>query len=1011
MLLKAIFFASPSLIEEVGAFLRGGEVDEKEQQKILVSIFKYYLRATYRCTPFGLFAGISLAEIGSTTSLTLTSRNNYQIKTRLDTHLLSIIAQKIASDEQVRDSITWYANNTIYEIGQKIRFIEYRISNKSRTHHLTQVDSSSYLRNVLNRAQRGATRNDLAAMLISDKITREEALGFVDEMIAVRLLVSELEPLVTGSEYHFQLIEKLSKSLLVNHSEKIRTLVEELKRLDCSENKSEISNYQTLLGKVAEDLPGVDKGQIFQCDLLKPGVGCSIGENVIVELNRAITLLNTITDEPDKTRLADFIEKFTKRYESQEKPLLEVLDLESGIGFPVNENHSADRAPLLDNLHWEDTSLSLGYRVKINKWNKYLFEKFHQAISRGEIEIELADDEIASHFRHQVNASQFLPDSAFTLCSIVAASAEEINNGNFRLYHEITAGPSAANSFGRFCFMNEDLTALTKQALKQEEALRPDCVYAEITHIPHSRIGNILMRPAFRRYEIPILTRPSVHQEDVIALNDLMISIKKGRIVLRSRRLDKEVIPRLTTAHNFTMNPLPVYHFLGDLQFQNIKGNLSWNWGVLKEMPFLPRVRYRKIILAKATWTISLAQLSPGRAPNDGDLGRMLIEFFKVKRIPNHVTLVQGDNQLPIDIRNSYCASILAHELRKHNTIVIQESLFAGDDLALKGPEGGFTNEIVIPWIKKISGEPSNALTGTNRQHHVGERDYPPGSEWHYVKIYCAVKTADLILVEVIKPLVEELLRESIIQKFFFIRYYDPDHHLRIRFHGQGLFFAQVTERLNTALEPFIASNLIFNIQTEMYSREIERYGAKNINNTESLFFADSVATLEILSLLEGDEGDDLRWKLAIKGVNDMLDAFNFSLAIKKDLMYSLSIGFAKEFNADDQETKKQLSAKFRECRPSIRLMFEEEVDQGNELFTVWQIFQRRKEAIASCAGEINNLVAQKELSVGILDLLASYIHMFLNRFLRSKQRLHEMVIYDLLHQHYKSLLAQHKTK
>ncbi|MFM8913313.1 MAG: lantibiotic dehydratase C-terminal domain-containing protein [Flammeovirgaceae bacterium] len=34
-------------------------------------------------------------------------------------------------------------------------------------------------------------------------------------------------------------------------------------------------------------------------------------------------------------------------------------------------------------------------------------------------------------------------------------------------------------------------------------------------------------------------------------------------------------------------------------------------------------------------------------------------------------------------------------------------------------------------------------------------------------------------------------------------------------------------------------------------------------------------------------------------------------------------------------------------------------------------------------------------------------MHMFLNRFLRSKQRMQEMVIYDMLHQHYKSQLAR----
>jgi len=40
---------------------------------------------------------------------------------------------------------------------------------------------------------------------------------------------------------------------------------------------------------------------------------------------------------------------------------------------------------------------------------------------------------------------------------------------------------------------------------------------------------------------------------------------------------------------------------------------------------------------------------------------------------------------------------------------------------------------------------------------------------------------------------------------------------------------------------------------------------------------------------------------------------------------------------------------------------------------------------------------------------MASYSHMMVNRLFKSKQRLHEMVLYDFLHRYYKSEIARQK--
>lgn len=62
------------------------------------------------------------------------------------------------------------------------------------------------------------------------------------------------------------------------------------------------------------------------------------------------------------------------------------------------------------------------------------------------------------------------------------------------------------------------------------------------------------------------------------------------------------------------------------------------------------------------------------------------------------------------------------------------------------------------------------------------ERKCIPGTEWLYLKIYTGIKTSDIILKEVITPLIEYFQADNYISKWFFIRYNDPESHLRIRF-------------------------------------------------------------------------------------------------------------------------------------------------------------------------------------------------------------------------------------
>src|SRR2546423_10416900 len=75
---EAIYIASPELYQEFQKWQQGNLTDKKEVDKLLLSLFRYLLRMTTRCTPYGLFAGCAVGEIGETSQIQLAHPDQYK---------------------------------------------------------------------------------------------------------------------------------------------------------------------------------------------------------------------------------------------------------------------------------------------------------------------------------------------------------------------------------------------------------------------------------------------------------------------------------------------------------------------------------------------------------------------------------------------------------------------------------------------------------------------------------------------------------------------------------------------------------------------------------------------------------------------------------------------------------------------------------------------------------------------------------------------------------------------
>lgn len=287
----------------------------------------------------------------------------------------------------------------------------------------------------------------------------------------------------------------------------------------------------------------------------------------------------------------------------------------------------------------------------------------------------------------------------------------------------------------------------------------------------------------------------------------------------------------------------------------------------------------------------------------------------------------------------------------------------------------------------------------------MAQRIFIPGSEWLYFKIYTGTKTADQILIRGIYPYVRNLYANNKIDRYFFIRYTDPDFHIRFRIHipefsNYNDIFREFVQRF----QPNIEDGSIKKIMCDTYVREIERYGTETIEYTEELFRIDSAAVMELLSgftNIPSEDKETVRWKTALLLLDDTLSAFGYDLKEKLRMLRQMSDSYKQEFRFTSHNYTKQLNDKYRAQRSAIDQLF---ASERNALYA--DVLEYRKRQFIVIAQKI-----QQSLTTTVFpkqdDLLFSIEHMTMNRWFRSHNRLHELVVYDFLRKYYESKQAK----
>jgi class I lanthipeptide synthase len=416
-----------------------------------------------------------------------------------------------------------------------------------------------------------------------------------------------------------------------------------------------------------------------------------------------------------------------------------------------------------------------------------------------------------------------------------------------------------------------------------------------------------------------------------------------------------------------------------------------------------------RTVLSLACWAVDGKTLREW-GETEGAPRFAAVQRFRAKaRLPRWVSLRDGDNQLPVDLDNALSVETFVHLVKGRSRILLDE-LFPGPDaLCVEGREGRYVHEVVVPFVRQAPAE-QPARPAPAPVPRSTPRRFPPGSEWLYLKLYGGAASLDRLMGSTLGEGIQKVMGSGAADRWFFLRYKDPEEHVRLRFHGTpARLDAEVWPALRAACAASLEEGTGWRVQLDTYEREVERYGGPvGVELSEELFTADSEAVLAMLQAYPGDAGAELRWRMVLKGMDALLDDLGLTLEGKLAVEERARAAFHAEFWVD-KRFEEQLGQRYRRESRSLETLLTASPDARGLAQAGLVALRRRSERLRPVVERLLQAEREGRLSVPVERLADSYLHMHINRMMVEDQRAQELIFHDFLVRLYRSRLARMK--
>jgi len=978
--------------------------EDKKDADAPGKLLRYQIRMSTRPTPYGIFAGVALGKFGEATNVLIEASTSTR-RARPDMEWLFSLVGELEARPEIRRQLRVMKHPAAFVSSGRVFLAD-----------PTPLKDAAHLPVISIRESRAVsaalihTKDYVQYQFLAENLCREleadteKVDKLLTELWQQGLLLSDLRPPLTDmhpAEYVMQRL--LSLPVPPPEAERLKSAIGALDQWDALDPYKAATEWPALEKTLKDILPLATTP--IQVDLALSTKQASINAEVANEAARLADILLRMTPAPPGSgNLGSYRAAFEGRYgHDREVPLLELLDPNIGLG-PSTGNYGGYGGGGMNAQRMAARSETL-QSIALS------------ALSEHRAEVEL-DDATLKRLSTWDPEPESLPLSLDLSVFVIAGSAAGVDEGKF----QVALGPNlGANQAGRYLGRFADLLdqpgeeALAEIARLESEHV-PDATWAELVYMPRRlRSGNVVVRSAVRSYEIPVGIGAGVPEDQVIPLSELTVGIHNGRFQVRWRKNGKVVIVR--AGHMLTNFQAPqICRFLSDIMEDGMAQISMFDWGPASSYPFLPRVTSGRAILSPARWRITQAVRDKELSASEDGFAERLARFRKSWNMSRHVYIAIGDNRLLLDLEAPDQAEELRTELagiRESGAIVLHEALPAPEHAWVRGvpddsgdsngvAEGHYLSELIVPLILRpfarkepvqqttaAAGdeEPKSAVTPVS----AANRLRPPGSDWLFAKLYCPAVLEEEFLTGAVRDFCHDISRKTLANGWFFVRYNDPDPHIRLRFRGDP-------NRLISGLLPevcswggeMIAEGICQRVAFDTYDREIERYGgAAGMSAVEAIFTADSPAAVDLLAVLRKTSELD-RLVLVVASIDDLLNSMGLDVS-RRLAWYKARVKSPHSSGSDFRERKNALREIFGSVDGFAKLPGSAEI---------LQIFAERRRSLASIAQRLTALEDKRELNQTRDIIFQSVIHMHCNRLAGADRSIEERALGLLLRVH-----------
>ncbi|WP_406307993.1 lantibiotic dehydratase [Streptomyces griseoaurantiacus] len=821
---EALHHSSPALATQVRALCTAERPALRDVQRAALSVARYLLRAQHRATPFGLFAGVATAEFGP--QVRASWGEEHVAVGRAGAEWLAAVVERLELCPDLLERLPVVVNNTVAYRGGRLVVPFQPDVHDDRTR---AVEASLALTGPV-RAVLAAARLPIRFGTLVDKLQAEfpeagpeKARQLLAELVQRRVLITGLHAPSTETDalgYLVGQLDAVDAGSLAPVAETVRELHAVRAGLkECATH----GGRDSVAVRMRDLVPGLRRYPVA-LDLRLDGQ-IVLPEAVAREIERAALILTHLSSRPYGTAAWNkYHQRFYERYGiGTMVPLMEVV-ADSGTGYPDGYPGAPAGAR----------------RPRVSARDDALVRLAQAAALDGRDEVILTDEQIETL---DVGPDEpRLPPHLEIGVRVHASSLEELQRGRFRL-EIVSVSRGVGVSMGRFLSV---LAPADREAVVAELADLPaadgDTVPAQLSFPPLLPGSAHVTRSPQVLLTVISLQEHRPPQDTVLTPEDLAVGCDGRRMYLAAPERGHRVEAVGMHALNLHTHTPPLVRFVTELSRAQCAQVTVFDWGTAAAMPFLPRLRYGRTVLAPARWRLETSEL-PGHARPRAEWDTALNDWRARRRLPRRVYLVEDDRRLFLDLDEASHRALLRRHLDHSRLAVLVEA----PEPEAYGWCGGRAHEVVVPLkADRPSAWPPLPAPSRTRALSATQMQTPASSSVLLAALYGDPRRQDVLLSRDLPDLLKQLGNPP----WWFIRFRDPDQHLRVRIAlPDPQAFADTARTVSAWADELRSIGLLADLRYPTSYREMGRWGAGAAwEAAEEVFRADSRAVLAQLA-------------------------------------------------------------------------------------------------------------------------------------------------------------------